>query len=270
MESLAPRLAWLPLELAITWGRPHPNPLPQAGEGAARRREALLPLAGEGGAKRRMRAGHDAISSQGVWLFRARPATWRSRAAAVLLCFLGFQATAAAAPAGAGLVEEVSGSAAASGAEGRRNLTARDDIFIGDDVTTAAGSRARLALGHDTIIRLGENAALLIDKYLVDAGGTLDVGGGAILLDKSPSEGPVRLKGAFGLIIVRGTRVFAGPSNGVIGVFVAHGTVTLRSGGRTVTLSDGEGSDIAAPGAKPTPPKMWGAARVEAALASVE
>ena len=36
MESLAPRLAWLPLEFAIMRDRTHPNPLPQAGEGAQR------------------------------------------------------------------------------------------------------------------------------------------------------------------------------------------------------------------------------------------
>ena len=175
-----------------------------------------------------------------------------------------------AAPIDAGLVEEVTGSATASGAGGARPLAPHDGVFIGDDVATAILSRARLALGHDTIVRLGENANLRIDKYLLDAGGTLSVGAGAILLDKTPSKGPTRLKGAFGLILVRGTRVFAGPSNGVIGVFVAHGTISLTSGGATVTLHDGEGSDVAAPGARPTPPKTWGAGRVQAALASVE
>ena len=103
-----------------------------------------------------------------------------------------------------------------------------------------------------------------------DAGGVLNVGAGAILLDKTPSKGPAKLKGAFGLITVRGTRVFAGPSKGVIGVFVAHGVVDVSSGGATVTLRDGEGTDVARRGAKPTPPKAWGGARVQAALASVE
>ena len=191
-------------------------------------------------------------------------------AAVALMGVLASSLIADAAPVGVGLVEEVSGSATATGAAGERALAARDDVYIGDNVATAAGSRARLALGHDTIVRLGENASLRVDQYLLDAGGVLTVGGGAILLDKTPSKGATKLKGAFGLIIVRGTRVFAGPSNGVIGVFVAHGTITLTSGGSTVTLHDGEGSDVARPGAKPTPPKVWGAPRVQAALASVE
>jgi hypothetical protein len=191
-------------------------------------------------------------------------------AAVALISVLASPLSADAAPAGVGLVEEVSGSATATGAAGERPLVASDDVYIGDDVATASGSRARLALGHDTIVRLGENASLRIDQYLLDAGGVLSVGGGAVLLDKTPSKGATKLKGTFGLILVRGTRVFAGPSNGVIGVFVAHGTVTLTSGGSTVTLHDGEGSDVARPGAKPTAPKVWGAPRVQAALASVE
>jgi hypothetical protein len=187
-----------------------------------------------------------------------------------LTAALALAPQALAGPAQAGLVDEVSGSATATSNQKMRPLAPRDDVFIGDEVATAALSRARLALGRDTAVRLGENASLRIDKYLLDAGGVLTVGGGALLLDKTPSKGPTRLRGAFGLISVRGTRVFARPSNGVIGVLVVHGVVDLRSGGVTVTLHDGEGSDVAAPGARPTPPKKWGAARVQAALASVE
>jgi FecR protein len=187
-----------------------------------------------------------------------------------LVAALALASPSRAGPAQAGLVEEVSGSATAASNQKQRPLAPHDDVFIGDDVATAALSRARLALGHDTVVRLGENASLRIDKYLLDAGGVLTVGAGALLLDKTPSKGPTRLRGAFGLISVRGTRVFAGPSKGVIGVLVVHGLVDLKSGGVTVTLHDGEGSDIAQPGARPTPPKTWGAARVQAALASVE
>ena len=187
-----------------------------------------------------------------------------------LLAFKSWAPPASAAPVDAGLVEEVSGTATAAGAAGQRALSAHDDVYIGDDVATAALSRARLALGQDSIVRLGENASLRIDRYLLDAGGVLTVGAGAVLIDKTPSKGPTKLRGGFGLITVRGTRVFAGPSKGVFGVFVAHGVVDLTSGGVTVTLHDGEGADVARRGAVPTAPKAWGASRVQAALASVE
>ena len=90
-----------------------------------------------------------------------------------LIAALASPSPAPAAPADAGLVEEVSGSATAANPQGKRALAAHDDVFIGDDVATAALSRARLALGHDTIVRLGENANLRIDRYVLDAGGVL-------------------------------------------------------------------------------------------------
>ena len=68
---------------------------------------------------------------------------------------------------------------------------------------------------------------------------------------------------------VRGTRFFAGPSNNLFGVFVARGVVTVSAAGQQVTLREGEGTDIASPGAPPTPVKRWGAERIRAALASV-
>ena len=79
----------------------------------------------------------------------------------------------------------------------------------------------------------------------------------------------VNIRSPFGLISVRGTRVFAGPSRGVFGVFVQHGSVTVTAGGKTVTLEDGFGTDIARRGAAPTPPARWGEERVRLALASV-
>jgi len=79
----------------------------------------------------------------------------------------------------------------------------------------------------------------------------------------------LQIRGSFGLITVRGTGVFVGPSNGVIGIFVVHGQVQVLGGGQSVVLNPEEGTDIAAPGGPPTPPTRWGAARIRAAYASV-
>jgi ferric-dicitrate binding protein FerR (iron transport regulator) len=92
-----------------------------------------------------------------------------------------------------------------------------------------------------------------------------------LLLDKGPdTPGALQVRGSFGLITIRGTRVFVGPSNGVIGVFVVHGLVDVTSGGHGVVLQTGQGTDIAAPGAPPTQPHPWGERRIRAALASVD
>jgi hypothetical protein len=73
----------------------------------------------------------------------------------------------------------------------------------------------------------------------------------------------------FGLIAVRGTRVWGGPSNGVFGVFVQSGAVAVTGRHKTVLVLSGFGTNIAHPGDEPTNPAPWGAARIKSALDSV-
>jgi ferric-dicitrate binding protein FerR (iron transport regulator) len=176
-----------------------------------------------------------------------------------------------AAAAVAGYVEEVRGQVTAELAAQRRVLVPRGDVFLGDDVVSAERSRAALQLGRDTSLRLGANARVRIDRFIVNAGGVLTLEAGPMLLDKAPgSAGALQIRGLFGLITIRGTRLFVGPSNGVIGIFVEHGLIEVTSGGHSVVLQTGEGTNIAAPGAPPTPPVRWGEGRIRAALASVD
>ncbi len=128
-----------------------------------------------------------------------------------------------------------------------------------------------MKLGRDTTVRLGEQARVTIDRYLVDAGGEIVLDSGAMLFERPSGARPAKVQicSTFGLIAVRGTRFFAGPSNNVFGVFVERGRVTVSAAGRRVTLRAGEGTDIARPGAAPTTPKRWGEPRIRAALDSV-
>lgn len=172
----------------------------------------------------------------------------------------------------AGLVTAVSGDAIAQLNDARRTLSADGPVFVGDRLATGDGARANLRLGRATDLRLGEKARLTIDRFIMEAGGTITLGSGALLLDRTPGSGTgqIRVRSAYGLIAVRGTRFFAGPSNGVFGVFVVRGKVDVRAAGQTVSLVAGEGTDIAKRGAAPTPAKIWGEARIRAALAQVE
>lgn len=178
----------------------------------------------------------------------------------------------AAGPMAAGHTEEVRGSAFAQLGSKMRALAAPADVYVGDSLTTETGSRAAFRLGMDTTLRMGADASVRIDRFLVQSGGTISVGDGPVLVDKDPDTGarPVTLEGDFGLVVVHGTRVFIGPGPKGTGVFVAHGEVVVRSGGQSVTLRDGQGTDVAHRGAPPTPPRTWGEARVDAALASVD
>ena len=133
----------------------------------------------------------------------------------------------AAEPAGA--VETSRGECFAKAAAARRTLAPAAQVFIGDTVGTGAQSALGLHLGTATQVKLGAELQLRIDRFVVNAGGILVLERGGMVYDHDQSGGPsdVALRTPFGLVAVRGTRFFAGPSNGVFGVFVERGEVTV-------------------------------------------
>jgi ferric-dicitrate binding protein FerR (iron transport regulator) len=196
----------------------------------------------------------------------------RTLLAAAIAMISGARAAQAQRMEQAGSVGEIKGEAFAEARRERRVLGLAAPLFIDDVVGTGEDSRLTLHLGRDTTLRLGQKARLTIDRLLVDAGGEITLQAGPILFDRraGSSPSPTRIKSAYGLIAVRGTRFFAGPSADVFGVFVERGNVAVSAAGREVLLQSGQGTNIPRPGDTPTPPAVWGAARVRAALASVE
>ena len=174
-------------------------------------------------------------------------------------------------PQKAGVVESIRGEGFAETGRARRNLQHDAPVFIADRVSTGANSRLTIHLGQQTRVRLGERARITVDRFLVNAGGDLKLESGAVFFEQPPGGKPsrVRIRSAFGLIAVRGTRFFAGPSAGVFGVFVERGSVAVRAAGKQVIVRAGEGTNIRRPGAAPTPPAPWGQPRIDAALNSV-
>jgi FecR protein len=170
-----------------------------------------------------------------------------------------------------GSVEDVRGEAFAEARAQRRQLAQAAPLFINDLVGTGPASRLTLQLGKDTTLRVGSEARLTIDRLLVNAGGEITLQSGPILYDRPAAGAParMRIRSSFGLIAVRGTRFFAGPSAGVFGVFVERGNVSVTAGGRQVLVRTGQGTNIAGRGAAPTPPAPWGPERVRTALESV-
>ena len=199
---------------------------------------------------------------------RLRNRRWLLRYGALALPFIvALRPTRAAERVGS--VEGVTGEAFAELEQVRRTLDRAAPIFLSEEVATGAASRLAMRLGRNTTVKLGEQARLKIDRYLVDAGGEMTLSSGPMLFDGQPHRAGVQVRSPFALIAVRGTRFFAGPSNNLFGVFVARGVVTVSAAGQQVTLREGEGTDIASPGAPLTPVKRWGLERVRAALASV-
>jgi hypothetical protein len=171
----------------------------------------------------------------------------------------------------AGKVDALRGEAFALATSRRRTLTQQGDVFVGDMVATGANSFLALRLGAATLVRLGADAQLRIDRFLVDAGGVLDLARGAMVFDRDEAapKTDVSVRSPYGLIAVRGTRFFAGPSNGVFGVFVERGEVTVVGVRTAVRVRAGLGTDTATPGSEPTDPHPWGAARIQRAFADV-
>ena len=191
----------------------------------------------------------------------------RALLGAAAACVMPIHARAAA----AGSVLAVQGQGFAEAGAARRELSAKSNVFIGDLVGTGVSSRLAMQLGAATLVRLGPEARVQIDSFIVNAGGVLDLQGGALLFDGPPQKSRgISVRSPFALIAVRGTRFFAGPSRGVFGVFVARGRVRVTAGGRRVDLSQGMGTNIASPGEPPTDPTAWGADRIREALASVQ
>jgi ferric-dicitrate binding protein FerR (iron transport regulator) len=168
-----------------------------------------------------------------------------------------------------GSVEEVTGEAFAEMASTRRVLDRAAPVFLSEEVVTGIASRLGMRLGRDTTVRLGEQARLKIDRFLVNAGGEMTLQSGPLLFDGRPRRAGAQIRSPFALIAVRGTRFFAGPSNDRFGVFVERGSVAVTSAGTQVILRQGEGTDIASPGTPPTPVKRWAPERIRAAFASV-
>jgi hypothetical protein len=70
-----------------------------------------------------------------------------------------------------GSVEDVTGEAFAEIDTVRRTLDRAAPVFLGDDVVTGISSRLGMRLGRDARIRLGEQARLKIDRFLVEPPG---------------------------------------------------------------------------------------------------
>jgi hypothetical protein len=172
----------------------------------------------------------------------------------------------------AGEVETSRGECYALAAATRRALAPASEVFVGDAVGTGLQSALGLRLGAATQVRLGAEAQLRIDRFLINAGGVLVLERGAMLYDHDDAKGgphDVTVRSPFGLVAVRGTRFFAGPSNGVFGVFVERGSVTVVGVQTAVVVTRGLGTNIDRPGSEPTEPAPWGAGRIASALASV-
>lgn len=170
-----------------------------------------------------------------------------------------------------GKATEVRGDVRRKQAEKEEPLTAGGQLFENDRVRTRTESFATLNLGTDTRVLLGAETELLVDSFIAGQGGTLELGLGRMVFDR-PEGLPkvdVAVRTAFGMIGVRGTKFFCGPSRAAFAVFVEHGSVSVAGGGVTRVVAAGQGVEFGKSGDAPSEPVNWGEARIKEAYASV-
>lgn len=159
-----------------------------------------------------------------------------------------------------------------------RTLVVGADLHRNELVWTARAARLDITFIDGSKVTLGENARLVLDRFVLpesggsgsqvirSIGGALRFLGGAIDRMK---PGAARIITPLAIVTVRGTDFFAGPIDGAYGVFVFEGEVEVATSAGSVRLRQGEGTTLTASSVAPTPPIVWGAAKVARAEALV-
>ncbi len=155
-----------------------------------------------------------------------------------------------------------------------RPLIVGASVFADDSVRTSADGKARIVFASGLVLVVGPGSVVELQRYFVDRGnGGIEVlmrlVTGIVRLIDEAVAGPVELQVETreAIASVRSTDwiCIRGPDG--TAVFTARGTVQVAGEGSAgVTLTAGQGTDVA-PGAAPTEPKIWGAARRDQALA---
>ncbi len=182
--------------------------------------------------------------------------------AAIATGALGAEAGAATA---VGRVFDVIGQAFVGRGLLRRALRLKSGVDLGDAVATGRDARLGIHFGRKTTLRLGSDTRIIIDEFIVNSGGVLNLSSGALLLITPAGSFPggLKIESPFALIAVRGTTFFAGDTGKGFGVFVEMGAVDVTAAGQTVKLRKGEGTDIASPGDPPSPARKWGRKKID-------
>jgi ferric-dicitrate binding protein FerR (iron transport regulator) len=187
-----------------------------------------------------------------------------------------------------GKVEDLRGHLARLQGQGNEALKIGAAIAENDRVATAAASFADLLLGSDTHVLLGPDTEIVVDSFIASQGGTIELTSGQMVFDRQEGLPAINatVRTVFGMIGVRGTRFFVGPSQGVFAVYVDHGEVNVTNAGVTRTVGKGQGVEFpalklgsrgllrgnrfreAASKVVPTEPAAWDADRAAAAFSA--
>jgi hypothetical protein len=195
------------------------------------------------------------------------------RAALVSMIAAAFCGRAAAQAPSVGTVAKVSGMATVARQAQTLAAAAGLGLLRDDRVATGREGRVEIAGIDGSTLFIGPASQVALTTYAVDARGVrsvlLDLVDGILRFVTRPAaagyEYQVRTPTA--VASVRSTEWIVDVTADNTGVFSIDGTVEVESrrGNDTVLIAPGQGTDVRA-GASPTPPAIWGAARVQNVL----
>ncbi len=176
-----------------------------------------------------------------------------------------------------GAVERLQRQATASHDGAERPLTPTAPVFFEDMLHTGPGARLTSRFADDSLLTPGENATMLIDRFVYDPSAdgravVLRNAAGAFLLAVenlgNASENLVEIHTPVAVVGIRGTTVWGGEIDDGYGVLALDGTVPVTTDAGITTLRPGEGVTIIAP-SEPYPVAVWNTVKVARAVATV-
>jgi hypothetical protein len=138
---------------------------------------------------------------------------------------------------------------------GAATAVAGTPVHMNDRLHTGANARLEVTFRDKSVLTLGENANVAIDRYVYNPNkstgevalnatrGAFRFAGGSI---EQLQKKKITVSTPVAAMAVRGTHFWAGPIDGQFGVLLLKGKVSVSNRGRAVTLSrPGWGTDIA-------------------------
>jgi len=194
----------------------------------------------------------------------------------LLLCACAVGGTAEAATA-IGKVARVQGPCTGTVEGATRALAADSAVFLGDAIATGADARLQVTFDDATVITVGENATLRLDRFVYQPQGrsrlSVSVNGALRFVSGALAPGAsrqARVTTPYAVIGVRGTDFWGGPIDGTFGVIVFEGAVSvLNTGGSVVLNRPGQGTSV--PDAATGPGRIvnWSQDKIDRAVATV-
>jgi hypothetical protein len=175
-----------------------------------------------------------------------------------------------------GKVTRMQGEANGTIAGATNPLGVDDPVYLDESVATGDGARLEVLLADQTVLTLGEKASLHLDAFVYQPDQSVVkvtlAGAFRFVSGKIGANVPrdASITTPFALIAVRGTDLWGGPIDGVLGVVLFEGAVDVTNAGVVANLTvPGEGVDLATPAAPPGAVASWAQDKIARAVATI-